>query len=264
MANPQIQNDPIYSLPHLYISGLNISVASNTEIAIAAGQARDSNDVIDMPIGFPNLDGIIATSAPLFLNSAVNGANGLDQGSLAASSDYVIWLIGDSRNYLPVAGLISLSSNAFPLLPFGYDSYRLLGFVSTDGSTHFTSASVLNASSSKAYYVLPAVSELSGGNSTTFATVDLSGTIPADPFSIAILNATFTPAAAGDTAVLRPIGSSATTNLVTITGVAAGVAQTSQIQVIVGQSTGSKIQYKVTASGDSLNLALAGYIVTLS
>ena len=99
------QNDPIYSLPHLYISGLNISAASTTIIAIAPGQARDSNDNIDMPVGFPNLQGNVLNPAtlnlnfmpPLYLNSGVNGANGLDTGSLAASSNYLIWLIGDSR-----------------------------------------------------------------------------------------------------------------------------------------------------------------------
>ena len=57
MPTPQVQNDPIYSLPHLYISGLNISIASTTILAIAPGQARDSSDNIDMPVGFPNLQG---------------------------------------------------------------------------------------------------------------------------------------------------------------------------------------------------------------
>ena len=52
-----IQNDPIYLLPHLYIDGMNISVASTTVLAIAPGQCRDSDDTIDMPIGYPNLQG---------------------------------------------------------------------------------------------------------------------------------------------------------------------------------------------------------------
>src|SRR5579863_8991112 len=114
MAIPQVQNDPIYSLPHLYISGLNISVASTTVLALAPGQARDSQDNIDMAVGFPNLQGIVYPAAlnglsqvPLFINSAVNGANGLDTGTLAASTNYAVWLIGDSRGYKPVAGLLS-------------------------------------------------------------------------------------------------------------------------------------------------------------
>jgi len=58
-STPTIQNDPIYALPHLYIDGMNISFASTTVIAIAPGQARDANDVIDMPIGFPDASGNI-------------------------------------------------------------------------------------------------------------------------------------------------------------------------------------------------------------
>jgi hypothetical protein len=275
MAIPQVQNDPIYSLPHLYISGMNISVASTTVIAIAPGQARDSNDNIDMPIGFPNLEGfpapiLLANSsipAALFLNSAVVGANGLDAGALAASTNYVIYLIGDSRNYKPVAGLISLSSNAFPLLPLGYDSYRMLGFVSTDGSTHFTAASVLNASSSKGFYLQPEVSVLSAGNATSFTAIDLSTPIPTttDPFVIAILDVLFTPAAIGDLVQFRPTGSSATAGLVSISGIAAGVPQQQYIQVICGvASSKPEIDYKVTSSSDAVTVLVNGYILTLS
>ena len=101
-----IQNDPIYGLAHLYISGMNISVASTTVLAVAPGQCRDSNDVLDMPIGFANLQGNIYPAPqyqgyqpPLFINSAVNGINGLDSGTLAASTFYAIYIIGDSRGY---------------------------------------------------------------------------------------------------------------------------------------------------------------------
>src|SRR5215475_2173603 len=139
MTFSQIQNDPIYSLPHLYISGMNISVASTTVLAIAPGQARDGQDNIDMPISFPNLQGVVVPPIlfqnyyqPILINSAVNGANGLDQGTLGASLQYSVWLIGDSRGYNPVAGLLSLTSSNFsPLLPSGYDSQRLLSFIET-------------------------------------------------------------------------------------------------------------------------------------
>src|SRR5271170_2478558 len=144
MTTPQIQNDPVYSLPHLYINGLNISFASTTVVAIAPGQARDINDVIDMPVRYPKLQGNTNPPVlfqnylqPLYLNSAVNGVNGLDYGTLAASTQYAFYLIGDSSGYNNVAGLISLTSNAYPLMPNGYDSQRLLGFTETDGTSHF-------------------------------------------------------------------------------------------------------------------------------
>ncbi len=271
---PQVQNDPIYSLPYLYISGLNISVASTTVMAIAPGQARDSSDNIDMPVGFPNLQGNVLPAVqfqnympPLLVNSAVKGANGLDSGSLIATMDYAIYLIGDSRGYNNVAGILSLTSNAFPLLPLGYDSYRLIGFVQTDGAAHFVASSTnpLNAVRLRAYYLSPAVSVLSGGNATTFTAIDLSTPIPTTTSRdvIAYLLVTFTPLAIGDTAQFRPTneGTPQTAGLVTISGIAAGIAQTQYVQVICGVSGGSipEIDYKVSVSGDSLNVSVVGY-----
>lgn len=274
---PQVQNDPIYSLPHLYISGLNISAASTTILAIAPGQARDMNDNIDMPVGFPNLQGNTYPATlfqnympPLLLNSAVVGVNGIDQGALAASTQYCVYLIGDSRGYNQVAGLISLASNAYPLLPLGYDSLRLLGFALTDGSTHFTQADISNMVNAKSYYLQPAASVLSGGNATSFTEIDLSGSIAdadvtAPAVTIALFNVTFTPAAVGDLVYFRPGGSAATTGVVTISGQAAGVPQQQYVQVICGdESTDAAVDYKVTSSSDAVTVLLAGYIVTLT
>lgn len=273
MATPQIQNDPIYLLPYLYISGLNISVASTTVLAIAPGQARDSSDNIDMPVGFPNLQGNVVPATqfqnympPLFINSAVNGANGLDSGSLIATMDYAIYLIGDSRGYNPVAAILSLTSNAFPLLPLGYDSYRLLGFIQTDGSAHFVASGTnpLNARNLRAYYVSPASSVLSGGNATSFTAIDMSTPIPTTTARdvIALLQVTFIPLAAGDTVQFRPTGEGTpqTAGLVTITGAAAGIAQTQYVQVISGVgSSKPEIDYKVSVSGDSVSVSVVGY-----
>jgi len=274
MSNPQIQNDPVYSLPHLYVSGMNISVASTTVLAIAPGQARDMNDNIDMPIGFPNLQGItnpailnLNYQQPLFLNSATNGANGLDQGTLAVSSNYLIWLIGDSRGYNNVAGLISLYSNAYPLLPEGYDSLLLLGFATTDSSAHFTAASILNYKNARNFYLQPFISVLSAGNATTFTGVDLNGAIAlgTDTGVIAFLSVIFTPAAIGDVVELRPtLGGTGSTGVVTITGIAAGVPQQQFISVLCGVngSSHTSIDYLVSSSSDAVTLLVSGYSYT--
>lgn len=237
---------------------MNISVASNTVIAIAPGQCRDVNDNLDIPFPFP---------LPYFINSAVVGIGGLDTGTLAASTNYAIWVIADSSGKKPNGAILSLWSNVAPLLPYGYDSYRLLGFVSTDGSTHFTAASVLNNSFVKGYFLQPAVSVLSGGNATSFTAIDLSTPIPTttDPFVIALATVTFIPSAVGDTVTFRPTGSTATTNLATITGLVAGVAQTQNIALHCGVgSSKPEVDYKVTVSGDAVSISIYGYYVTLS
>jgi hypothetical protein len=270
----QVQNDPVYLLPFLYISGLNISVASTTVLAIAPGQARDSNDNIDMPVAFPNLQGNVNPAIqyqnympPLFVNSAVNGANGLDYGSLIDTMDYAIYLIGDSRGYNNVAGILSLTSNAAPLLPFGYDSYRLIGFIQTSASATFVASSTnpINMRNAIAYYLSPAVSVLSGGNATTFTAINLSTPIPTTTSRdvIAYLQVTFIPSAIGDTVQFRPTneGTPQTAGLVTIAGISAGIAQTQYVKVICGVSSGSipEIDYKVTVSGDSVTVLVTGY-----
>jgi len=272
MATPQVQNDPIYSLPHLYISGLNVSVASQTVLAIAPGQARDSQDNIDMPVGFPNLQGVTLPAPvpslqnlPLFINSAVNGANGLDQGTLAASTNYGVWLIGDSRGYKPVAGILSLASSPFPLLPLGYDSYRLLGFANSDGASHFLVAQVVQVDDAPGFFLQPEASVLTGGNQTTFTEIDLSGSIPDNQVAlpntvILILDVTFTPAAIGDVVQFRPHGSTATANLPTIVGLVAGQPQQQFIIVVCGTDTGdAAIDYLVTSASDSVNVSLFGW-----
>jgi hypothetical protein len=268
---PQIQNDPIYSLPHLYIAGLNISIASTTVLAIAPGQARDSTDNIDMPVGFPNLQGNTLPPIlfqnymqPLLINSAINGAGGLDQGTIADSTQYGIWLIGDSRGYKPVSAILSLTSNYYPLLPLGYDSMRLLGFIETDAAGHFVYATheVQSMSSALSYYLQPPISVLAGGDATTFTAVALTAAVPSTtlPNVIVELIATFIPLAAGDYYQLRPTGSTATTGLVTVVGITAGVAQTQYLQVIAGVAGGvPSIDYLVSNAGDSLSLSVVAW-----
>lgn len=267
---PQVQNDPIYSLPRLYIQGLQLSVYSTTILAVAPGAARDSNNNIDMVVGFANLQGNILPAIqfqnyqpPLLINSAINGANGLDAGTIAASTQYAVYLIGDSRGYNNVAAVLSLTSNAYPLLPAGYDSYRLIGFIETDGSSHFVYAThkPQNLANLQSYY-LAAASVLSGGNATSFTAIDMSTPIPTTTLQniIVTLQVTFTPAAIGDVVQFRPTGSSATAGLVTIVGAAAGIAQTQYVQVIAGVgSSKPEIDYLVTSSSDSVNVSVVAW-----
>lgn len=269
-AVAQIQNDPVYSLPHLYINGLNISIYSTTVLAIAPGSCRDSSNNIDIEVGFANLQGNVLPpvqfqnyQSPILINSAVNGANGLDTGTIAASTQYAIWIIADSRGYQPTAAILSLTSNIAPVLPLGYDSMRLLGFIETDGASHFVYAThkPQNMIGALSYYIAP-TSVLSGGNATTFTAIDLSTPIPTTtlPNVIVWLLVSFTPAAVGDYVQFRPTGSTATTGLVTIVGQAAGIAQTQYVQVIAGVGASKpEIDYLVLSASDSVNVSVVAW-----
>ena len=273
MPTPQIQNEAIYPLPHLYVQGLQLSAATPTAatvVCVAPGAARDSTNSIDMVVGLQNYFGIDNPAQlfngyqpGLFINSLVNGANGLDTGAIAASTQYAIYLIGDSRNYQNTAAVLSLTSNTAPLLPQGYDSYRLIGFWATDGSKNFVYATnkPQNIGGLLTYFNSPAVSVLSGGTATSFTAIDLTtnAAVPTTTLQniIVTLLVTFTPVAVGDTVQFRPTGSSATGGLPTITGLVAGIAQSQYIQMIAGVgSSKPEIDYKVTSSSDAVSVSV--------
>ena len=272
MANPQIQNDAIYPLPHLYITGLQLSAATPTAatvVCVSPGAARDSNNILDMVVGLQNYAGIdnpasIDCYQPgLFVNSAVNGANGLDTGTIAASTQYAFYLIGDSRLYNNTAAIMSLTSNQASIMPPGYDSYRLIGFWKTDSSSQFVYATnkPQNIGGLLTYFNSPAVAVLTGGTATSFTAIDLTtnSAIPTTtlPNVLVTLLVTFTPVAAGDTVQFRPTGSTATGNLPTITGITAGIAQSSYICMIAGVgSSKPEIDYKVTSGSDAVTVSV--------
>jgi hypothetical protein len=265
------QNETVYALPRLYLDGLKLSPASTTLLAVSPGAARDSNNAMDMVVGLQNYFGIDNPALQfqgyqpgLLINSAVNGVNGLDTGTIAASTQYAVYLIGDSRNYLNTAAVLSLTSNAAPIMPQGYDSSRLIGFIQTDGSSHFVYAThkPQNMSGLLTYFNSPALQVLSAGNATTFTAIDLTtnNAVPTTtlPNVIVSLLVVFTPAAVGDVVQFRPTGSTATGNLVTITGITAGVAQTQYVQVIAGVgSSKPEIDYLVTSGSDAVTVSVA-------
>ncbi len=87
------QLTPIVNAPYLALNGLllsNDATTPNTKLDVAAGVARDSNNIMDMNLGnFLGLGNSTLTSnSATVLNFSVNGANGLDTGSIAASTFY--------------------------------------------------------------------------------------------------------------------------------------------------------------------------------
>lgn len=264
-----IQNDPIYLLPNLYIIGMNISIASTTVLAIAPGMCRDAYNTIDIEVGYQNLQGNALPAAQfqgyipgLLINSAINGIGGLDAGSLGASLQYAIYVIADSRGYNPTGGIMTLTSNPLPLMPSGYDSYRLLGFIETYSNSTFVYADhePQNMVGALEYINQPPISVLSGGNATTFTAIDLtaSSAVPTTtlPNVIVTLLVTFTPVAAGDVVTFRPTGQT-TGAYWTITGVAAGIAQSQYLVMIAGiGSSKPEIDYLVTSSSDAVSVSV--------
>lgn len=253
------QLDPIINDAYLSITNMQVSVASNTTLSIAAGLAKDKNDVIDMNLGNYLSQGnpSVSANSATTLNAAVNGANGLDTGSLANSTWYYVHVIGDSSNKMPVAAMLSTSRTA-PVMPFGYDSFRWIDIQRTDGSAHFlANYNYGNGNYRKKYWDV-AISVLSNGTATALTAVDLAGAVPPIDLLPVSLRVEFTPNVAADYVAFAPFGSTAATaNLVAFSGAVSTVKQIGQVELISKLDTTAKILYiNSAATGDSDVLVL--------
>lgn len=244
MPNP---NAPIVNAGLLYVNGLGIAKTAAKVISMASGASRDSTDTND-----------IILNSSISINGANVGANGVDVAAIVLNSFYAVYVIGDSTDYQPVAGLLSLNATA-PSLPTTYDMYRRVGWVLTDGSANILQFWQYGTGQQRMYYYDVGISALSGGSSTTYANVSLVASVP--PLATEVLfNVAYTPNAAGDIAHFLPFGSSATNGIIQFGyGVAGGAVQVGMATVPCALNSGvPTIQYKVITS-DALTLLTLGY-----
>lgn len=129
LLNPPILSASGSTAPLCGATGLRIvnnSSAPNTSVDITIG-----NVVMLTSAGAA----INRSNASVTINFQVNGANGLDTGTIANTSFYYIWMID---NGAAPAGLASLSSTA-PTLPAGYTYKCRMAAIPTNGSAHLLS-----------------------------------------------------------------------------------------------------------------------------
>lgn len=139
--------------------------------------------------------GVGLLSVSVTIDATTNGANGLDTGSLAASTWYAIYLIYNGSS---VAGLMSTSGSA-PTLPSGYTYFTRYGWVHTDGSTHFlNNGCTLRQTGNRAQYInagsgLPAlITGASGSLSVpTWTGVPVGAFIPPTAATIVLFGIAF-------------------------------------------------------------------------
>src|SRR6185503_13914885 len=162
---------PIINDPFLYMTGFQIAndaTTPNTKLDVGAGQCRDSTDSFD-----------IILNSSVVINAAANGINGLDTGSLGASKVYAVHVISDPTGANVSGCMVSLSATA-PLLPFGYGSFRVIGYVTTDSSSHFLKGywTAGNTGVRSFVYDAPIATAVTAGAATSYTAVDLSTFVP--------------------------------------------------------------------------------------
>lgn len=242
-------NIPIVNARVRYVNGLALAYGSATTFTMAAGSASNSTDIDD-----------IVLTAPVTNTITSVGANGVDIAAAILDKFYAVYVIGDSTGYQPTASLLSLSSSA-PRLPFGYDMFRRVGYILTNGSAQVLKFYQYGADSDRVMYYDVGISELSGGSSATFAAIDLATSVPPIRCEV-ILNLLFTPDGATEVAEFLPFGSAASNGIVTF-GCGVAAAQSGNVTVPSALDSGvPKILYKV-AAGDTLTALTVGYTDSL-
>ena len=244
-------NIPIVNAPYLNVQELKLAVASNTTLTMDAGQARDSTNTND-----------IIMTAGVTLNAATNGINGLDTGVLVLSTLYAVYVVGDSTQTSTPGAVLSANLSA-PLLPVGYDMYRLIGYARTDASVHFLLGYWSGRSNQRTFvYDVPLATAVTAGSSGTYAAVTLATFVPAFNNVLVNIETNWTANAAADTLALQPFGAVGDT-VKYIAGVAGATAHTLVREYVQAQldSGAPKINYKVSAGSVAINVA--GYQYTI-
>jgi hypothetical protein len=266
--NSMSQLDPIVNQPSIYMNGLLISndaTTPNTVLDISAGQCRDSNNIIDMVLGDFLNEGYSAGSANFStsLNAAVNGLNGLDTGSLAASTMYAVYVIGDSSSKNPT-GVILSANQATPGLPFGYDSYRKIGYWATDATSHFLAGyySISGIGVREFFYDAPQATAITAGHATVATNVNLIKFVPNINNVAVWIYTSYVPATAGNALSMQP--GNGTGFPIVITGQVATVAVTSQSlllaqSVVISTVSSPVINYKESNASDAVAIDVLGF-----
>lgn len=241
---------PYSSFIPYYTNGLGISndaTTPNTKLDVAIGTCVDSTGTFQ-----------IALTAPVVINAANTGLNGIDTGTFAASTMYNVFLIADPVTLQPSGCMISAA--AIPLLPFGYSAYALIGHAATDASIHFLPGywSAGNGRNRLFMYDAPQATAITAGNATTYTAVDLTALVPlVDNLPVWVYSA-FTPGAASRTLSMQPVGG--TGAAVTITGqVTSVVVSTNNLMFAKIATAKPEIAYKVANAGDAVAIDVLGY-----
>ncbi len=251
----QLPQIPVVNAGALYVSGMRLSnnaTTPNTLLNVAAGACRNSTNENDIVI-----------SEAVVISTGSRGALGLDSGTIANNTLYAVYAIGSSSNqigngqpYSEYPGVAMLSTNfTTPVLPQGYDMFRRIGAVRTNGSAAILAFQQVGSGESRhMHYDVALATSITAGASATYVAVATSGLVPAIDTDVDFLTV-FTPTAGDDTVNLSYSGVG-TVGQAVMSGSVAAVAKAGVLSC--PQKAASGIFYKVTGSATAISVA--GYV----
>jgi hypothetical protein len=242
------QNQQITEGAISYVTNLELARASTTTLTVGAGRARDSNNVTDLIL-----------EDDVTINAAVTGLNGLDTGSLANSTWYAVHLIGDSTLKETTGAMLSTSATA-PALPFGYDSFRRIGWARTNGSAQLLLFYQSGVSTERTYFWDAVIDSGVSAGSTSFAAVSLAAAAPPSSLTV-MLMAGIVPNSAGNALSFRRTGSANASGFINIVGPVASVQSSGQY--LVPCNTSQQIDWKTGSASDTALITVCGFVDNL-
>lgn len=261
---------PIINARQYYINGLKLTWLTGTTMSVSAGKCSNSTNLNDISVGLPQnvaatqtgTEPVPAGSGAVTINTAANGAGGLDIGDMANNTFYAVYAIGDSYGIEPGSALISANLSQ-PLLPGGYDMYFRIGFIKSSGA-----AAILEFRQDGCgldrwmWYDAPIATSVTAGASATYAPVDASAGLPSATPTMVRWYCLFTPTAANNTLVLAPGLSTSTLGYASASGSVAAVVETVQLICPTDAPVTDAIDYKVT--GSAVAISVAAYLDQLA
>lgn len=261
---------PIVNARQYYINGLKLAYLTATTMTVTAGRCSNSTNVNDIAVGLPlnvaaTQTGVLPVddgTGTVTINTATNGAGGLDTGDMANDTFYAVYAIGDSFGNEPGSAMLSASFTA-PIMPAGYDMFFRIGYVKTNGSAELLAFRQDGCGLDRwMWYDVAIATDITAGSSATFAAVDCTGALPDGTATMVNFLCLFTPTAADDTLELRPGASSATAGYVRASGAVAAVVETVNLVCPTDAPITDAIDYKVT--GSAVAISVAAYLDQLA
>ena len=246
-----ISNEQVVFAPNLYAQGGQIIESAAQVAFIESGAFRDNQNITDIII-----------SDVVALNGDSNGAGGLDTGTIAINTLYYLHAIGSSMSLEPSTYMIS-TSLASPTLPLGYDTFRWIGVLKTDGSANFLKCYVSGNGNERFHWWDATIVVLLNGTETTLTAVSLATAVPAIDNTQVKLSVSFSPATAADKVSFAPYGSTST-SLPGLSSTVATKAEIAELNVLSKlNSTTPTILYINSAVSAQTTVLVVGFNYTV-
>jgi hypothetical protein len=260
---------PVAAWETPYINGMGLTYGSTTTFTVAVGTATNGN--YDSSNGNPP-NNIITIEDAVTVSTTTVGAGGLDQGTIAASTKYYVYAIGNSNSYAPgindqmfydnpYPGTVVISTSTTPTLPLSYNMYRYIGAVFTNGSSQFVKFEQTGSGRDRTMlYDDPIATAVTAGTSTTYANVSVAVAVPTSGLMV-FLRVALTPNSSASKTLVAPYGSTSTNGVGIVKGQVAAVVNEAVIQCTCASNSGvATVLYKTTSASDSVAISVTGYV----